>query len=206
MKTALGILGAILAFLLIFAVGFVLFGFNMYRSIYASNEDVNQSWGQVQNVYQRRADLIPNLVETVKAAGVHEHSTFTEVAAARASAGKVSASLPSGQAPTKEQIEQFAQTQQGLGTAISRLMMIQEQYPQLQANANYRDLMAQLEGTENRISVERMRYNEAVTVLNKKLKVPPSSWIASLTDVTPRDNFKAEAGSEKAPKVNFGTK
>lgn len=170
----------------------------MYQGAITANNEVDAQWGQVQNVYQRRADLVPNLVSTVKAAAKFEQDTFTQVAQARASVGQLKVD------PTNpEDIKKFEATQQTLGTALSRLMMVQEKYPDLKANANFATLQEQLEGTENRISVERMRYNQAVLNVNNKVTVPPTSFFAAWAGIKKREPFKADEGSQAAPKVQF---
>lgn len=175
-----------------------------YNSLVALDQQVQQQWGQVQNVYQRRADLVPNLVETVKGAANFEKDTFTQVTEARAKVGQVSQSAATP--PTSQaQLDQFQQAQANLGGALSRLLVVVEKYPDLKATQNFRDLQAQLEGTENRITVERMRYNEAAQGFNTRRQSFPTVLIAgffgSRFDVKPY--FKAQEGAETAPKVKF---
>jgi LemA protein len=176
-----------------------------YNSLVALDQAVQGQWGQVQNVYQRRADLVPNLVETVKGAAAFEKDTFTQVTEARAKVGQVS-SQAAGAPPTSQaQLDQFQQAQANLGGALSRLLVVVEKYPDLKATQNFRDLQAQLEGTENRITVERMRYNDAAKEFNTKRQSFPTVLIAgffgSRFDVKPY--FKAQEGAETAPKVKF---
>jgi len=165
-------------------------------------EEVNKQWSQVENQYQRRADLVPNLVATVQGAAQFEKSTLEEVVRARASVGQ--AQIPPGQAPTDAaQLAKFEQAQAALGSALSRLLVVVEKYPELKANANFRDLQAQLEGTENRISVERMRFNETAQAYNTALLKFPTNITGRLLGFKERPYFASTAGSEKPPNVNF---
>jgi LemA protein len=159
-------------------------------------------WAQVQNVYQRRADLIPNLVATVSGAANFEKSTLTEITAARASVGQVK--LDPNKAPTDAAaLDQFDKAQRGLSSALSRLLVVVERYPDLKATANFRDLQAQLEGTENRISVERGRFNEAVQAYNAAIRSFPAVFYAGLFGFKERPYFAATPGAETPPKVQF---
>jgi LemA protein len=165
-------------------------------------EEVNKQWSQVENQYQRRADLVPNLVATVQGAAQFEKSTLEEVVKARASVGQ--AQLPAGQAPTDPaQLAKYEQAQAALGSALSRLLVVVEKYPELKANANFRDLQSQLEGTENRIAVERMRFNETAQAYNTAIKKFPANIAASILGFKERPYFAATAGSERPPSVNF---
>ena len=173
-----------------------------YNKMVTMDEGVKASWSQVENVYQRRFDLIPNLVETVKGYAAHESDTFTDVAEARASAGGVmnmSDELLSDPAA----FERFQQAQSGLGGALQRLMVVTENYPELKANQNFMALQDQLEGTENRISVERKRFNETVQVYNTYIKQFPRMLIANMAGFDEKPYFEASAGAETAPKVEF---
>jgi LemA protein len=174
-----------------------------YNSLVALDQAVQGQWGQVQNVYQRRADLVPNLVETVKGAAAFEKDTFTQVTEARAKVGQVSSQVAGAPPTSQAQLDQFPQA--NLGGALSRLLVVVEKYPDLKATQNFRDLQAQLEGTENRITVERMRYNDAAKEFNTKRQSFPTVLIAgffgSRFDVKPY--FKAQEGAETAPKVKF---
>ncbi|MGE4232264.1 MAG: LemA family protein [Bacteriovoracia bacterium] len=164
------------------------------NSLVRKEETVTSSWSQVENVYQRRMDLIPNLVNTVKGYAKHEKETLENVIRARNTAIQAQSSgLPSA----------VQKTQDGLSSALSRLMVVVEKYPDLKANENFRDLQSQLEGTENRIAVERRRFNEVVQDYNSSLKVFPQSMIASFRGFKPKDYFQAKAGAEEAPKVEF---
>ena len=176
-----------------------------YNSLVGLDQAVQAQWGQVQNVYQRRADLVPNLVETVKGAASFEKDTFTQVTEARAQAGQATSQV-AGTAPTSQAaLDKFQQAQANLGGALSRLMVVVERYPDLKATQNFRDLQAQLEGTENRISVERMRFNDAAQAFNTRRQSFPTVLIAGFFggrfDVKPY--FKAQEGAETAPKVKF---
>src|SRR5213083_476614 len=177
-----------------------------YNRLVGLQQKVDQSWAQVQNVYQRRADLIPNLVNTVQGAANFEKSTLTEVTNARASVGRVQ--LDPSKAPTNAaQLEQFQAAQGQLGNALSRLLVVTERYPQLRANQNFLGLQAQLEGTENRISVERGNFNTAVQNYNVAVRSFPTNLIAGMLGFPPRPFFTAQPGAERPPPVqfNFGT-
>ena len=174
-----------------------------YNGLVGSSQAVDAQWGQVENVYQRRADLIPNLVETVKGAAAFEKDTFTAVAQARASVGQAKIDPSSLSDPAA--LARFEQAQQGLSGALQRLMVVVEKYPELKANQNFRDLQAQLEGTENRITVERMRYNEVAQTYNTRRQTFPTVIFANMMGFLPKAYFKAQAGSDVAPKVNFGS-
>jgi len=179
-------------------------GIGSYNGLVGKSQAVDAQWAQVENVYQRRADLIPNLVNTVKGAANFERDTLTQITEARASVGKVqidAKNLPNNPAA----FAQFEQAQQGLSSALSRLMVVVERYPELKANANFRDLQAQLEGTENRISVERMRYNETAQAYNTSRLSFPTVIFANMLGFGEKAYFKAQAGAEKAPTVDFGT-
>lgn len=171
-----------------------------YNGLVSTQEAVSTQWAQVQNVYQRRADLIPNLVKTVEGAANFEKSTLTEITEARASIGKVQFN----NAPTDPaQLEQFDKAQGALGGALGRLMVVVERYPDLKANANFQALQSQLEGTENRISVERGRFNEVVQTYNTKIKSIPAVFYAALLGFKERPYFQAKAGAEEPPQVDF---
>ena len=171
-----------------------------YNGLVSSNQAVEAQWAQVQNVYQRRADLIPNLVKTVEGAANFEKSTLTEITEARASVGKVQFN----NAPTDPaQLAEFEKTQGALGGALGRLMVIVERYPDLKANAGFQSLQAQLEGTENRITVERGRFNEVVQGYNTKIKSVPAVFYAGALGFKERPYFQAKAGAEEPPKVEF---
>jgi LemA protein len=173
-----------------------------YNRLVVLEQTVNKKWADVQSVYQRRADLIPNLVNTVAGAANFEKSTLTEVTNARASVGQVK--LDPSKAPTDAaQLEKFQQAQGQLSTALSRLLLVTENYPQLRATEAFQNLQAQLEGTENRISVERSNFNAAVQEYNTALKVFPTNMLNKLFGFQERPFFNAQPEAEKAPKVNF---
>lgn len=186
------------------AVAVLLGGFiwikGVYNSMVTADEGVSAAWAQVENVYQRRADLIPNLVATVKGYAEHESATLEEVTAARARATQVVVD-PSDLEP--EDITRFNKAQGELSSAIGRLLMITENYPDLKANQNFRDLQAQLEGTENRIATERMKFNEAARSYNTMIRRFPDNIIASMFDFEKKGYFDAQEGAENAPKVEF---
>lgn len=174
----------------------------IFNRLVTLQQGTDAAWAQVQNVYQRRADLIPNLVNTVSGAANFERSTLRDITEARASVGRVQ--LPASGAPTDPQkFAEFERAQGQLGSALSRLLVVSERYPDLKATAAFRDLQAQLEGTENRISVERGRFNEAVQAYNTAIKRFPAVIFAGMFGHTPRPYFTATAGAENAPKVQF---
>ncbi|PYO22133.1 MAG: LemA family protein, partial [Candidatus Rokuibacteriota bacterium] len=162
---------------------------------------VNEKWAQVQNVYQRRADLIPNLVETVKGFAAQERTVLTEVTQARASASSIKLTPEALNDP--QAMQKFAAAQGQLSGALSRLLVTVERYPELKSNQNFLTLQSQLEGTENRITVERQRYNEAVRNYNTRLRTFPASLVAGMMGFRPKAFFEAAPGSETAPKVKF---
>ena len=173
-----------------------------YNSLVSADENVKAAWAQVENVYQRRADLIPNLVNTVKGSAAHEEKVLTEVTAARASATQVKLSVDDLSDPAK--VKQFEDAQAKLSSSLGRLIATAESYPDLKANAAFRDLMSQLEGTENRITVERKRYNDAVRDYNVKCREFPTMIAAKIWHFKPKEPFKATtANAEKAPEVKF---
>jgi LemA protein len=184
----------------------IVFGFTgcgSYNRLVSLEQNVNKKWADVQSVYQRRADLIPNLVNTVSGAANFEKSTLTEVTNARASVGRVT--LDSSKAPTDAaQLAQFQQAQGQLSNALSRLMMVTENYPQLRATEAFQNLQAQLEGTENRISVERNNFNTAVQEYNTTLGRFPTNMLNKMFGFQARPFFNAMPGSDVAPTVNFG--
>ncbi len=177
-------------------------GVSTYNSLVGLQQGVDGQWAQVQNVYQRRADLIPNLVNTVSGAANFEKSTLSDITAARASVGRVQ--LPAGAAPTDPaQFAEFEKAQGQLSSALSRLLVVVERYPDLTATAGFRDLQAQIEGTENRIAVERGRFNERVQAYNTAIRRFPAVLIAGLFGHQTRPYFAATAGAEAPPKVEF---
>jgi len=177
-----------------------LWGNGRYNSMVSSDEFVSQAWANVESQYQRRSDLIPNLVATVKGYATHENTTLIDVVEARAKATQVTVD-PTNITP--EKLAEYQAAQSKVGSAIGRLLVSVEAYPDLKANQNFKELQAQLEGTENRISVERQRFNDAVKSYNVSIRRFPSNIIASMTGFEKKANFKAEAGTEKAPQVKF---
>lgn len=186
-KTLLVVIGILAFIVLIIVMWFI----GTYNSLVSADQSVNEKWSQVENQYQRRADLIPNLVETVKGYAAHESKVFIDVAEAR-----------SQWASAKTQGEKI-KAAEGMDSALSRLMVVVESYPQLKASENFVALQAQLEGTENRVTVARMDYNTAVRDYNVKIKTIPTSIVAGIYGYNDKPFFEAEKGSEKAPKVNF---
>lgn len=178
-------------------------GCGSYNSMVSKQEATTSAWSQVENVYQRRLDLIPNLVNTVKGVANFEQKTLTDVIEARASATQIKVDA-SNLSP--EQIQKFQASQGQLSQALGRLMVVSEQYPQLRATENFRDLMSQLEGTENRITVERQKFNDIVKDYNTYIRKFPQVLYASMLGFDKKGYFEATAGAEKAPEVNFEDK
>jgi LemA protein len=207
----LGLLGCVGALVL----GLILFGgyfVGVRNNLVSLEENVNQEWAQVESQYQRRFDLIPNLVRTVQGAANFEKSTLEAVVNARARVGQVAAPAgPPGAAgnitANPAQMAEFAAAQQNLSGALSRLLVVVEQYPDLKSNRNFLELQTQLEGTENRITVARQRYNTAAQGFNTALRRFPANIVANMSGFKPKAYFRGTAGSEKAPEVdfNFGT-
>lgn len=177
-----------------------MFGCNKYNGLVKLDENVKNKWGAVQSQYQRRADLIPNLVNTVKGAANFEQTTLTQVIEARAKATQITVN-PDDLSP--EKIQQFQQAQGQLSTALGRLLAVAESYPQLKANQNFLDLQAQLEGTENRITVARNDFNDSVNSYNGSVRSFPNNLIAGIAGFQQKGYFQAQPGSENAPKVQF---
>ncbi len=171
-----------------------------YNGLVAAEEAVAKAWADVESTYQRRADLIPNLVETVKGYAAHEKEVLTQVTEARSRVGQIRVDA---RGLTPEAIERFQKAQQGLGGALSRLLAVAERYPDLKANQNFLDLQTQLEGTENRIAVARRRYNEAARAYNTRIRSFPANLFAGAFGFEPKPYFQAEEGAEAAPKVKF---
>jgi LemA protein len=196
MKKTLIIVGVILLFVII------MFSWvsGKYNGLVTKEEGTKQAWAQVQNVYQRRSDLIPNLVETVKGVANFEKSTLTDVVNARAKATQITVD-PSKLTP--DQIQKFQGAQDGLSSSLGRLMVVMEKYPDLKANQNFLDLQTQLESTENRITVERRNFNEVVQDYNVSVRSFPSNIFASMFGFQQKGYFQAESGAEKAVKVKF---
>jgi len=193
------IIGIVLVVLIIILYGVVK---NNYNNFVTLEEGVNQKWSQVENVYQRRADLIPNLVETVKGYASHERETLEAVTNARAKVGG-QVNVGSDILNNPEAFAQFQQAQGSLTAALQRLMVVVERYPELKADQRFADLQIQLEGTENRISVERGRFNESVQQYNTSIRVFPANIFAGIFGFQQKVYFQADAGTEKAPEVKF---
>ena len=178
----------------------VIWGVRAYNGLVTLDETVSSQWANVENVYQRRADLIPNLVATVKGYAEHEQETFIAVTEARSKASSINVD------PTKltnESLQQFQAAQEGLSSALSRLLVVVERYPDLKANQNFLDLQAQLEGTENRITVERMKFNDTAKSYNTAIRKFPRNLLASMFGFDQKPYFEASEGAEEAPKVEF---
>ena len=197
MKKGLIIVGVIF----VVALLIVMWGMGKYNGLVQLDEGVNGAWAQVQNQYQRRMGLIPNLVATVQGVANFEKSTLTAVIEARAKATQVTLSPQLLNNP--QAFQQFEQSQGALGSALSRLLVTVEQYPNLKANENFLQLQSQLEGTENRIAVERKRFNEIVQGYNATIRTIPTSIIAGFGGFQQKQYFQAQPGAETAPKVQF---
>jgi len=199
-KFALGCGGILLLLIVIVLAG----GCGSYNRLVTLSQNTDAKWAQVQNQYQRRNDLIPNLVQTVSGAANFEKSTLTEITTARASVGQVK--IDPNQAPTDPaKLEAFEKAQGQLSSALSRLLVVAERYPDLKANSSFRDLQAELAGTENRIAVERMRFNEAAQAFNTTRQSFPTNIFAGFfgSRFQEKAYFKAASGAETAPKVKF---
>lgn len=190
--TILVIVGVVLVLIMI--------GSSRYNKMVTLEESVTSSWSQVENVYQRRADLIPNLVNTVKGYADFEQETLTQVIEARAKATGVNVNADQ---LDESSIQQFQQAQQGLSSALSRLMVVVERYPDLKANQNFMDLQSQLEGTENRIAVERRNFNDAAREYNTQIRRFPNNLYAGIFGFDKKAYFEADQGAERAPQVEF---
>jgi len=191
----LAVLGGIVLIIVLIAGG-------SYNRLVGLSQSVNSSWAQVQNVYQRRADLIPNLVATVSGSANFEKSTLTEITAARASVGQVKMDLNNAPADAAK-LAEFEKAQGALSSALSRLLVVSERYPDLKASAGFRDLQAQIEGTENRISVERGNFNQAVQSYNTAIKSFPAVFYAGMMGFAEKPYFTASTGADKPPQVQF---
>ena len=191
------VLGAIVVILFMFGSFFL----GRYNQMVQAQERVNESWAQVENVYQRRLDLIGNLVETVKGVANFERETYTAVAEARAKAGQMQ--LGTGVINDPDAFRRFQEAQNEVTSALSRLLVTVERYPELKANQNFLELQSQLEGTENRITVERRRFNDVAREYNTLIRTIPNNFIAGIAGFTPKPYFEAAPGAEQAPKVQF---
>lgn len=187
---------------IIIVIGILLYSWvkGAYNQMVTQSETVDKHWADVENVYQRRADLIPNLVATVKGYASHERETLEGVINARAKATQTT--INAGEL-TPESMAAFQQAQDGLSSALSRLMVVVERYPDLKANQNFLELQAQLEGTENRITIERQKFNEAARQYNTYIKLFPKNMLANLFGFDVKPYFEAQQGAETAPKVEF---
>lgn len=179
----------------------VFYGISVNNSLVTAEEEVNSAWAQVENQYQRRADLIPNLVNTVRGAADFESQTLQDVIEARSRATSIN--INANDLNNPEMFQQFQEAQSQLSGALSRLLVTVERYPELKANQNFRDLQVQLEGTENRIATERMRFNQAAQGFNTKIRKFPTSLFASMLGFDQKEYFQAERGAEQAPEVDF---
>jgi LemA protein len=191
------IIGAVLAFFVLLSV---IWGVKTYNQMVTMNQGVESQWGNVETTYQRRNDLIPNFVNTVKGAANFEQTTLTQVIEARAKATSVNID------PTKlteQNLAQFQQAQGAVSSALGRLMVVMEKYPELKATQNFRDLQVELEGTENRIATERRKFNEVVQSYNSFIKRFPQSFIAGIGGFESKPYFKSAEGADKAPEVKF---
>lgn len=201
MNRTLAITAGVIGGILILALLIIGWGVSVYNKIISADEGVKSGWSQVENQYQRRYDLVPNLVETVKGYAKQEKEVLENVTMARARVGQVTITPQMLNDP--QAFAKFQQAQDGLGSALSRLLVVSENYPNLKSNENFLALQSQLEGTENRISVERRRFNETVQEYNMMIRRFPGSFIASMTGFKEAAYFHATAGAEQAPKVKF---
>src|SRR2546427_8659810 len=192
---------AVLGVVLVLAIVIVGWAVSVNNQLVRLDQNVSEKWAQVQNVYQRRADLIPNLVETVKGFATQERTVLNEVVSARARASSIQ--LPPEALTDPSALRRFQEAQNQLGGALSRLLVTVERYPELKSNQNFLTLQSQLEGTENRITVERQRYNEAVRNYNTRLRTFPASLVAGMMGFRPKAFFEAAPGSEAGPQGEF---
>ncbi|MBZ0244095.1 MAG: LemA family protein [Bacteroidales bacterium] len=196
MKKTLIIIGIILLVIVMFYAFFK----NTYNTMVLNNEQVDAQWAQVENVYQRRADLIPNLVNTVKGFAKQEQEVLTGVVEARAKASSINVNADN---LTEANLQAFQKAQEGLSGALSRLMVVVERYPELKSNQNFLELQAQLEGTENRITVERMKFNETTRTYNTYIKSFPQTMLAGMFGFDDKPYFEATQGADQVPQVEF---
>lgn len=200
-KVAMGC-GVVAGVFILIVIILVIYGISTYNSMVTLDEGVKEKWSQVENVYQRRMDLIPNLVETVKGYAAHEKETFLAVTEARAKVGGM-VNIGAEALKNPALFQQFQQAQASLSSALQRLMVVVERYPDLKANQNFLSLQDQLEGTENRITVERQRFNEAARAFNTFIKKFPKVFFARMFGFNEKPYFQAQTGAETAPKVKF---
>lgn len=196
-----GCVVAVVLALVVIVLGLYLVG--LYNDLVGAEQEVEQRWAQVQNVYQRRGDLVPNLVATVKGSAAFERETLEAVVQARSRATQVTAEAGADILNDPQRFAQFQQAQDQLSSALSRLLVVVERYPELRSVGNFSNLMVQLEGTENRIAVERRRFNEAAQAYNTKLLRVPARFFASLMGFEKKPYFTATPGAETAPRVTF---
>lgn len=201
MKKGLGCLIALVVAVVILGM----YAVGVYNSLVGSQQAVEAQWAQVQNVYQRRADLIPNLVSTVRGAANFEQETLRQVIEARSRVGQLTPQATQEILDDPQRFAQFQQAQDTLGQALSRLMVVVERYPELRSVPAFQDLMVQLEGTENRIATERRRFNEVAQDYNTRVRRFPAALFAGIMGFEPRPYFTAQPGAEEAPKVDFET-
>jgi len=194
--------GVFVLLLIIVAISLFSWGKNSYNSMVSMDEGVKEKWSQVENVYQRRLDLIPNLVATVKGYASHEKDTFAAVTEARAKVGGM-VNISEEVLNNPAMFEKFQKAQAGLSGALQRLMVVQERYPELKADQSFLALQSQLEGTENRITVERKRFNEAAKLYNVYIKQFPKNFLANMFGFNEKPYFTATEGADVAPKVDF---
>ena len=199
MKKSIGCLLAVVA--VVAVVGILAVG--QYNGLVGAEQHVEEAWAQVENVYERRAALIPNLVATVKGSAAFEQETLTAVVEARSRVGQLSTQASEQILNDPARFAEFQKAQDGLSSALSRLLVVVERYPELQSTAAFRELMTQLEGTENRIAVARGRFNEVAQDYNTAIRVFPASLIASMSGFGPKAMFQADEGASRAPKVEF---
>lgn len=201
MKKGLAIGLGIVGFIILLVLIIFSWGIGVYNSLVSLDEQVISSWSQVQNQYQRRADLVPNLVNTVKGVANFEKETYTAVTEARSKVGQINVSPKILNNP--QMFQKFQQAQDGLSSALSRLLVAVEAYPQLKANENFLQLQAQLEGTENRIAVERKKFNESVQTYNTKIRKFPANIIAGFAGFGQKQYFQASEAAQQVPNVQF---
>lgn len=201
MNRTLAIVLGVVGVLVLIVLGFVGYGISVNNRIVSAEEGVKAGWGQVENQYQRRYDLIPNLIETVKGFAKQEREVLENVTNARSRVGQMSVTPEVLNDP--KAFAKFQQAQDGLGSALSRLLVVTENYPTLRSNENFLTLQKELEGTENRISVERRRFNETVQSYNTMIRRFPASFIASIGGFKEKAYFSAATGADQAPKVQF---
>lgn len=189
-----------LIIILVVIVVAALWGIGKYNGLVSQDENVKKTWANVEAQYQRRSDLIPNLVSTVKGYAKHEQQTFEQVVAARAKATQITVDADN---LTPEKLQAYQRAQGDVTTALGKLLAVAENYPELKANENFSELQSQLEGTENRINESRRQYNEAVQTYNKKVRSFPTNIIAGICGFDRKESFKADEGAERAPQVSF---